>query len=240
MLETQLSSIISNGKKDTSITFYEYKENGKIKLKRKSDGEGFGSFHFEYDLLNNIKRQTYCRDENLHKEKNRFELKKKYVIKTDSFSYKKFSAKQTKKYFYNSYGIKYKEQTNTYDDLGYLSEEYTKFIIGNNKKKISYEYDEFGRLYKKHFFTNISKNTNKTEVYSYDEIGNVIEIKHFKEENHISTKQFLYDIKTMLLSAIIIQEIETEYLKIIKYDYTFFDGSTNITELKKVNVSGTH
>ncbi|MDB4534630.1 hypothetical protein N9242_07150, partial [Vicingaceae bacterium] len=43
MLETQLSSIISNGKKDTSITFYEYKENGKIKLKRKSDGEGFGS-----------------------------------------------------------------------------------------------------------------------------------------------------------------------------------------------------
>ncbi len=240
MLTTQLSSILSNGQKDTAITFYEYNETGNVEVKRKSDGEGFYSYLYQYDAKNDIVRETYSRDENIHKTKSKFELKKKYIIKTDSFSYEHYDLKQTKKIYYNSYGIKYKEQIDSYDELGYLAEEYSKFIIGNNKKKISYEYDEFGRLFKKHVFTNLSKDQKSTEVYSYDEIGNVIAVKNYNNEEHVSTKQFLYDIKTMLLSAIIIQEISNEYLKIIKYDYTFFDGSSNITQLDKLKVPENH
>ncbi len=239
-LNTQLSSILSSGKKDTSITFYEYDESGKIQLKRKSDGEGFCSFHYQYDNKDHIVSQTYCRDENRYKQKNKFELKKEYTIKTDSFSYQTFGTEQTKKTFYNSYGIKFKEQTNSFDNLGYLTEEYTKFIIGNNKQKLSYEYDQFGRLSKKHIFTNISEDKKITEVYSYDEIGNVLDIKYYNSDVHTSTKQFLYDIKTMLLSAIIVQDITTAFLTIIKYDYTFFDGSTNYTNLNRLSITNTH
>ena len=240
MLKTQYSSILSNGKKDTSATFYDYNSEGQIKLKRKSDGDGFYSYSYQYDNKKNINTQTYYRDENKLKSKNKFELKKKYTIKTDSFSHETFGKEQTKKTFYNSYGIKFKIQTNTYDNLGYLTEEYSKFIIGNNKKKLSYEYDEYGRLFKKHIFTNISKEKKLTETYSYDEIGNVLEIQYSKNDVHTSTKQFLYSSKTMLLSAIIIQDITTSFLTIIKYDYTFFDGSTNYTNLNKLSISNTH
>lgn len=225
-LKKQLASHFSKGLKDTSITSYEYLNN-KISVKRKSDSYGYFSYHYKYDDLGNIITQTYCRDENKYKSKSNFELKKQYTIITDSFSYQKFSDRQSKKSFYNSYKIKFKEQIDFYDELGYLVEEYTKFIIGNNKKKLTYEYNERGRLFKKHIYTNIAENKKTTEVYAYDEIGNVLDIKFYQDGKHTSTKQFLYDKKTMLLTAMITQDIDTEFLRIIKYRYTFYDGTSN-------------
>lgn len=230
-LKNQYASHFSNGLKDSTLVSYTYVNNN-ISVMRKSDSYGYFSYHYAYDELNNMISQTYCRDENKFGAKNKFELKKEYVIIKDSFSYQKFGADQSKKIFYNSYGIRFKEQTNHYDSLGYLTEEYTKFIIGNNKNKLTYEYDEFGRIFKKHIYANIAEDKKITEEYSYDEIGNILEIKYFDIDKHTSTKQFLYDKKTMLLSALIVQDIGTELLRIIKYNYTFFDGSTSITELK--------
>jgi hypothetical protein len=228
-LKNQLSSHFSNGVKDSSVVSYEYVNNN-ISIKRKSDSYGYFSYHYTYDKSNNVTSQTYYRDENAFTGKNQFKLKKEYVIVKDSFSYQEFDDTQIKKTFYNSYGKKFKEQTNYYNKDGYLVEEYTKFIIGNNKKKLTYEYDEYGRLFKKHIYTNIAQNKKSTEIYNYDEIGNILEIKYLINEKHTSTKQFLYNNKTMLLSAMIIEEKETEFLRIIKYNYTFFDDSTNFTE----------
>ena len=237
MLNSQLSSKVANGRKDSSITFYEYNVKGLIDTKRKSEGSGYYSYQYRYDNSNHIIAQTYCRDENKFGKKTQFELKKRYIIKTDSFSYEQFSPEQSKQIFYNHYGKKYKVQINSYESLGYLTEEYTKFIIGNTKTKVSYEYDKYGRLSKKHFTTNFSAQKKTTEIYSYDEIGNILDIKYFDMDIHKSTKQFLYDDKTMLLSAIIDQEVASHFLKIIKYDYTFFDGSTNLTELNRLSIT---
>ena len=235
LLQTQLSSHFSKGIKDSSIVSYEYLANN-IHVKRKSDSYGYYSYHYKYDTKNNIITQTYCRDENKFNSKNKFELQKEYVIVTDSFSYQEIDASQTKKTFYNSYGKKFKEQINYYDENGYLIEEYTKFIIGSNKKKNTYEYDQSGRVFKKHIYSNIAKDKKSTEVYNYDEIGNILDIKYFNNEIHLSTKEFLYDKKTMLLSALIIQDMETKFLRIIKYNYTFFDGTTNFTELDSLSI----
>ena len=223
-LKSQLASHFSKGLKDSTVVSYEYK-NDNISLQRKSDSYGYYSYHYNYDNQNNVITQTYCRDENKFNSKGEFELKKQFIIVKDSFSYQQFDA-QTKKTFYNSYGKKFKIQTNYFDSLGYLVEEYTKFIIGNNKEKTTYEYDEIGRTHKKHIYTNISDNKKNTEVHSYDEIGNILDIKYYKAEKHTSTKQFLYD-NNMLLSAMIIEDMETKFLRIIKYKYTFFDDFTN-------------
>lgn len=232
-LKSQLSSHYAKGLKDSTVISYKY-NNNQISLLRKSDNQGYYSYQYAYDDKNNIINQTYCRDENKFNSKKKFQLKKQYIIVKDSFSYQQFD-NQTKKTFYNSYGKKFKTQTNYYDSLGYLVEEYTKFIIGNNKEKTTYEYDEIGRIHKKHTYTNISNNKKNTAVYRYDEIGNILDIKYYKASKHLSTKQFLYD-KNMLLSAMIIQEMETEFLRIIKYRYTFYDGSTNYTELDSLEL----
>ena len=242
-LKTQISSHFSQGLKDSTLVSYYYYSNGNLAVKRKSDSYGYFSYHYKYDELNNIITQTYCRDENKFKRKNKFELKKEYFILTDSFSYKKYNDRQSEKVFYNCYGKKFKTQTNYFDEFGYLKEEYTKFIIGTNKKKLTYTYDEYGRVFKKHIYSNIARGKKTTEVYSYDEIGNVLEIQYFNIDTHISTKQFLYDKTTMLLSAIIIQEMETELLRIIKYSYTFFNTPKNYRKLNNstdsINLEGT-
>lgn len=221
-LKMQLSSLFNGGLKDSTTVAYKYDSKGNITTKRKNDNYGFFSYNYTYDSADNIVLQTYCRDENKYKAKNKFELSKQYIIASDSFSYQKFDARQTKKIFYNGYGKIFKEQTNYYNEYGYLTEEYTKFLIGNNKKKVTYEYDENGRLYKKHTFTNIAEDKKTTEIYTYDEVGNILDIKTYNNDKHTNTKQFLYDNKTMLLTAQIIQDIETEFLRIIQYRYTFF------------------
>jgi hypothetical protein len=221
-LKTQFSSYLKIGLKDSTLISYTYNDKGNVAISRKSDSYGYFSYHYTYDSLDNIILQTYCRDENKYASKNKFELTKKYTITSDSFSYQKLSDTQFKKTYYNGYGKIFKEQTDYYNQYGYLIEEYSKFIIGNNKKKITYEYDEKGRLHKKHIYFNIAEDKKTTEIYTYDEIGNVLDIKTFDNEKHVSTKQFLYDKKTMLLTAQIIQEIESVFIRIIQYEYHFF------------------
>ncbi len=223
-LKLQLVSHLSNGLKDSTTVSYTYNPNGTVSVKRKNDSYGFYSHNYKYDESNHIVSQTYCRDENKFNSKTEFELKNQFVISTDSFSYEKTDATQTKKLYYNAYKKVYKVEMAYYNEYNYLIEEYTRFIIGNNKKKITYEYDEKGRLYKKHTFINIAENKKQTEVYTYDEIGNILYIKVYDNEKHKTTKEFLYD-KNMLLSAQLIKDIESEFLRIIQYRYTFYDDN---------------
>jgi hypothetical protein len=228
-LKTQLSSYIKVGLKDSSLISYTYNNKGNIAITRKSDSYGYYSYHYTYDSLDNIILQTYCRDENKFESKNKFELNKKYIIVSDSFSYQKLSDTQINKTFYNGYGKIFKVQHNYYNEYGYLIEEYSKFIIGNNKKKITYVYDEKGRLFKKHIYLDIAEDKKTTEIYNYDEIGNILDIKYFNNDKHTSTKQFLYDKKTMLLTAQLIQEIESKFIKIIQYEYQFYSSQEVVT-----------
>ena len=78
-LQSQLFSHYSEGIKDSTVIFYTYK-NGQLKVLRKSDNGGYYSYHYIYNENNDVVTQTYCRDENTFKTKEKFELKKQYTI----------------------------------------------------------------------------------------------------------------------------------------------------------------
>ena len=217
-------------RKDTNVINYYYDTNNNLELIRKNDTYGYYSHEFSYDKLGGINKQTYCREENLCEAKNYFQLGNRYVIKSDSFSYQKLSDKQIQKTFYNNYKKPYKEQIDYYNELGYLSEEYTKFLIGNKKHKTTYKYDEKGRIIEVITNEDLSTPNTKIEKYYYDDFDNILEIKIYENETYKISKQFLYDKTTFLLTAQLIQEVETEFIKIIQYQYTFFNGeSTNLS-----------
>lgn len=217
-------------RKDTNVINYYYDNNNNLKLIRKNDTYGYYSHEYSYDKSGGINKQTYCREENLCDAKNYFQLGNRYVIMSDSFSYSQPSENQIKKIFYNNYKKPYKEQIDYYNNLGYLIEEYTKFLIGNKKSKVTYEYDEKGRIIKIITAENLNINDTKTERFFYDELGNILEIKIYENDTYKISKQFLYDKKTYLLTAQLIQEVETEFVKIIQYQYTFYSGeSTNLS-----------
>jgi len=222
-LKSQMTTFLKKGHlKDTNIVTYQYNKEGKVICIRKSDNGGYFSNNYKLDDDGNIVKQTYCRDENASHSKNNFKLLKQYIITSDSFSYDKPSENQVKKIFYNKYHKRYKIQTSYYNEYGYLVEKYTKFLIGNSKSKISYQYDKKGRLSRIDNFSDLSQNNKISKTYIYDEIGNVLEIKNYENDKFITSKQFLYDEKTMLLTAQIIKDIDTEFIRIIQYRYTFY------------------
>ena len=219
--------------KDTNIIDYTYNQDHQLTIIRKSDAYGYYSHRYFYNNDNNIIRQTYYREENKCPSKNHFELAKEYIIMNDSFSYEKLSENQIKKIFYNNYHKPYKECISYYDDLGYLKEEYTKHLIGNKKSRITYEYDEKGRVFKIINTPNLNTKQQTTEIYSYDELNNVLEIKIHNNDTYTTSKQFLYDKKTYLLTAQIIQDVATEFIRIIQYQYTFFNGESTSLSLEE-------
>jgi|GEM_PF-283661 len=231
-LSKQIATFLINGvNKDTNIITYEYNNTGSLVLKRKSDNYGFYSYHYQLDSLNRIIKQTYNREENIYACKGSFKLCQQYKISSDSFSYKKIDTTQIKKIFYNNYGKPFKQQMRYYDEFDYLTEEYTKFIIGNKKSRIKYHYDENGRLIKQDHHSYLTENNKITTTYEYDNYGNILFIKTYNNEQHTTTKQFLYDKKTMLLTAQLIQDIASEFIQIVQYEYTFYD-EPNQTKIK--------
>lgn len=216
--------------KDTNVINYYYDDFNQIKLIRKNDSYGYYSHEYTYNKEGGITTQTYCREENMCDAKNYFQLGNRYVITSDSFYYERLSDNQLKKIFFNNYKKPFKEQTNYYNDLGYLIEEYTKFLIGNKKNKTTYSYDEKGRVIEIKTYPDLNTNYSETEKFFYDDLGNVLEIKKYENDIYKISKQFLYDKTSYLLTAQLIQEVETEYVRIIQYQYTFFTGeSTNLT-----------
>tara|TARA_R110000782_G_scaffold270486_1_gene372037 strand:- start:102249 stop:103157 length:909 start_codon:yes stop_codon:yes gene_type:complete len=223
MLQQQYSTFLSqNIKKDTSVIAYTYNSESKIIVKRKTDNNGFFSLTYDYDAKGNLLKETYAREENASNTKNDFSLKKQYIIKTDSFHFEKLSKNQEKITYYNSYGKSYKETFYYYDELGYLSEVYTKYLIGNKKSKITYKFNETGRLGERTTHTDLNKDLIKKEEFIYDEIGNLMEIKTYENNEYKTSTQFLYD-KNMLMTAQLTKVIATEFLTIIQYEYSFYE-----------------
>lgn len=231
LLIKQIATFLAaENKKDTNIITYHYSTNNRLDYIRKSDSYGYFSYHYRYDEINNVVNQTYCRDENMCDYKGDFYIRNQYIINTDSFSYEKLSNTQLKKMYYNSYNKVYKEEFFYYNELGNLIEEYSKYIIGNKKSKTTYDYDEKGRIHKVVSIQNIDKGEKLSEEYYYDELDNILEIKVYLNDKYKTSKQYLYDKKTMLLTAQLIQEVETEFVQIIQYQYKFYNGeSTSLT-----------
>ena len=233
LLTKQIATfLIAENKKDTNIITYHYGASNRLDYIRKSDNYGYFSYHYKYDEINNLVNQTYCRDENMCDYKGDFYIRNQYVINTDSFSYERLSNTQLKKLYYNSYNKVYKEEFFYYNELGNLIEEYSKYIIGNKKSKITYEYDEKGRISNVVSVQNLNLNEKIKEVYIYDDLDNILEIKVYLNDKYKTSKQYLYDKKTMLLTAQLIQEVETEFVQIIQYKYTFYNGETTSLTLE--------
>lgn len=223
MLTQQYSTFLTQQvKKDTSIIAYTYNKQNQIIVKRKTDNKGFFSLRYQYDNNGNLKKETYAREENGGASIKEFDLKREFIIKTDSFHVEQLSEKQEKTTFYNGYGKSYKEEFKYFDDLGFLVEVYTKFLIGNKKSKITLAYDELGRLSQRTTIENLNLPTEKKEVFLYDDVGNLIEIKAYENEDYKTSTQFLYD-KNMLLTAQLTKEIVTEFITIIQYEYGFYE-----------------
>jgi len=222
VLQMNMLGIPGSGK-DTSLVRYEYDSTGSLTTKRRNDPHGFFSYHYTYDEKGQQIESAYERDENLGPTRYEFVQGESYSITSEEFSYKDLGNGVIEKSFFNSYGDPFKKERWKYDELGYLSEVTSHFLISNRRSKVSYTYDEMGRTKERITINDLGRGDTERLEYEYDEVGQLLSKKIFRNEEQIKLIEFLYDKKTMLLDAELTKVIDNNFIRIVQYEYVFWD-----------------
>ena len=225
-LEGYYHSLNKVNKIDTSFIDYKYSESGILTAKRSNDSYGFYSYNYDIDSLNRVIKKTYCREKNIGKNRNNFILGTRYVIFSEAYSYRKTKNGYIRSVLNNN-GRPYQRYEFVYDSLSYLKTEIKQLLINNKKAITHYEYNEKGLVSSKAFYSNEKTDEPSEEItYKYDQFGNITYIDEYKNNKHITHKEMLYDKSSFILKTLIEQNVETNFIKIIKFKVEFYGDST--------------
>jgi hypothetical protein len=209
---------------DTLISMYAYNEDGQLNVLRKSDNDGFHSYHYAYDERGRILEQEYRRDFNKIGDLAKFELDKSFSISIEKFEYIEMEGLDYKKIYYNTASRVYQEEFFYYDDNGYLMLQEARMKMGASYANTSYVYDELGRVKEKIIEKRVTSVFTTRWVYEYDAHSNVLAQHYYKREVYLSESQIVYSADNLLIEAIITRDVETNLVTILKLsDYKFFD-----------------
>ena len=218
----QFDSFYRGKKKDSSIITYHYDENKNIITKRMSDSYGFFSYNYSYNDQGDMIRKTYCRDENATNNKNDFRLKKQYTIVNETYSYiTNDSSKQ--KNVHNNHGGVYQKEYYVYDENNLLVKVEKKLIVNHKKGQTSYKYDDLMRVSEMTIQKDMSKDAYSRFVYEYDQLGNLEVIDEYRNDELKIHKEVIYDKSTLLMKALLNQDVPSNFITITNFSYAFFD-----------------
>lgn len=208
--------------KDTGVVTFKYDGKGQLITKRRNDNYGFYSYNYEYDSIGRIIKETYCRDENAGADKFHFELGKQFIISSESYTYHQYVEKQFVRKYFNNYGALYQERYAYFDANNYHTEDIYRLTLSGKESKTLFGYDEKGRLNKKSDVSYIFGYSETSDTYKYDSLGNLEEHSGFRNSEQKILRSLLYDQKTMLLSAQVMKDFDTELIYVIKYSYQYY------------------
>lgn len=223
-LVKQLESRRIHGGIDTLISIYEYDDTGNLTALRQRDEFGFYAYIYAYDSAGNVVREEYRR--NLTKETSKraeFELGKEFVVTFETASYQYFE-RQRKKTVYNSYDIPYKDIITYFNDDGQVTEEVERLRRTSGVKKTTYGYNGKGLLDSLEITSNRSGVQERLYVYEYDQFANLTNINYYKNGEHTTQHSIVYDDKTFLINNILVQNVATDFIRILRLEeYVFYE-----------------
>lgn len=206
-----------DGTKDTAWNIYEYDEYGFLGTYRKTDEEGFTTIRYTNDSIGRVIKEEYVREIDSNGR----------IIQTISFNeeyieYMEFE-RQTKSTRYNNYNLPYLDEFYNYNDLGYLVSREERIKMTSSVYTYTYEYNDKGKL------SAIKKTSNREEgiieemTFKYDELGNLLEKRVYRNGEFTTDIQIIYNSQTKLLSAVLTKQVSTGFMTIVRFkDYEFF------------------
>jgi hypothetical protein len=218
----QFDSFYRGKKKDSSIIAYHYDEKKNITTKRMSDSYGFFSYNYSYNNNGDVVRKTYCRDESATNNKNNFKLKKQYTIVNETYSYVTNDS-LIQKNVLNNHGGVYQKEYYTYDENKLLIKVEKKLIVNHKKAETTYRYNDLMKVSEMTIQKDMSKGAYSRLVYEYDNLGNLEVIDEYRNEELKTHKEVIYDKSTLLMKALLVQDVNSNFITITKYSYVFFD-----------------
>lgn len=219
----QYTSFNGEGSKDTTFINYIYDDAGNMLTKRTNDAYGFFSYNYEYDDFNRPVSKVYCREENAGVDRYHFKLGKQYTIVKESYSYLQKDTVLIKS-IYNNHDRIYQTDKYYYNRLDLLVKIETQYIINKKRAVTDFTYTDLGKVASKTYYRDF-KNKDDVEKweYQYDELGNLTYIDYYKGTDHTTHKEVLYDKSNFTLKALLIQDVASNFITIVKYSTTFFD-----------------
>lgn len=208
---------------DTLFILYVWDERSNLIIKRSADRYGYSSYHYRYDdknrlIYSELRTSSYAGEDRMTHIPD--EEKK---VSYEKFEYIDLDAKSYKKLYLNNSGLTYKEEFFYFNDTGQLLEQTGYQKSGPGKTSHLFKYDEKGRLIEKKYENSVTSTFSDRYEYEYDATGNIFAMKYFENEIYKTEFQYVYDSDSPLLKAIIMRDVATQVMTIIKYDtYTFY------------------
>lgn len=219
----RLEIVSTNNFLDTISEVYQYNSKGKISKKIKNLHDKFHAYSYSYDTSNYITRiETYealLTNNNLHFP----EFEMDTLIDFETMRYKIYTPTQRKKIVYNSYGNPYLDEIYYSNKEGQIIEIAKKLKITSEINETKFTYTPSNLIDSMYTYSSVTPQEIESHKYIYDKQNNLIYKKNYKNKELITQTDYIYNATTKMLSSIIIQDVATNFLKIIRFETSYWE-----------------
>ncbi len=205
---------------DSSVAHYTYNNLG-LKTWSQSQKKGFLRTIYTRDSLGRVIQEEVYRDIDTLHSLLEPEIERSLLWNSETMKYEEYLG-QFRKKVYNSYGNQYMETTSYFDSLGFLKKTEELFTITQNRISNYYSYSDKG-------FIAAIKSTKNTDsipieevMFTYDQFGNLEGKKVYKKGVFTTEYSIIYSQITGLLSSVLIREVSTNFISIIRFKEPVF------------------
>lgn len=207
---------------DTISTRFFYDARGRMILKRYNEGTYYESTYLEYDEQDRITRELRCKETNVHPDKSLFTLGVQSVISEEKFQYQGTGNRQYKKNCLNDEGRIFREVIVNLNENNKPVEFNENFTVTWINQKSKFWYTPFGQLAQKSFETNTNGIQAIRDTFEYDNRGNILWEKQFKNDVLLNERSYLFDQNNELVTSFVIRDHIGKSMRITKLIYTYF------------------
>ena len=201
---------------DTVIRYYTYDDLNNLRSLRINEKRGFMTTYYRYDDKNRVIGEEVWRDIDTLHGLMEPQIERSILWNSETMSYEDYG-NQLKKRTYNSYGNQYLESNTYYDSLGYLSYIHDLYTITRDQYTTRYEYTNKGWIGAIRQYHNIDSIPVSEVLFAYDKYGNLTEKKEYRNGVFTTEYQIIYSGDTGMLSAVLIREVSSNFISIIRF-----------------------
>lgn len=204
---------------DTASVMYTYDEAGHLLQELHNDIHGYFALRKEYDPEGRATHVEHVRLENLSSDRYRFVEGGTTIISDERYTYTTLNDSMWRRTALNDRGRPYQEETFVENALGYLRSIEKRNLITQRRGRITFTYDEKGRLAEREEATDLGLPDRSKWTWTYDNgTGNPLSRDLYRNGELVRHSEFLYTEGTLFLKAIVTRNNETGVIDIVRYE----------------------
>lgn len=203
--------------RDTTSTSVTFGADGRERERLRNDLSGHFLLSIERDDQGRPVRQTYSRVANLNSDRYQLQPGMATAISDEHYRHEQVNDSTARQLFLNELGLAYREQLRFNDARGYLRRIEDRYLVSNRSSRITFAYDENGRLAERVEQPDIASNRTTRRTWTYDRAGNVLSGQLWHDGVQVQQEEYLYEETTMFLKARLTRDMQSGIIHVVRY-----------------------